>query len=69
MLVTAIPSLAESLGVNRIVDGIAVTHPMGAPELSAVEEEIRRVQLFDLALDALKTSVDGPTVFNLDSSN
>lgn len=66
---TAIPSLAESLGVNRIVDGTAVTHPMGAPELSVAEEETYRAQLFDLALDALKTSVAGPTVFALDSSN
>lgn len=66
MLVTAIPSLAESLGVNRIVDGGTVTHPMGAPDVTSDEEHAYRTQLFEVALNALNTSVSGPTVFSLE---
>ena len=69
MLVTAIPSLAESLGVNRIVEGGAVTHPMGPPDLPSTEEQDYREELFDLALRALSTSVPGPTVFALDTTD
>jgi len=68
VLVTAIPSLAESLGVNRIVEGGAVTHPMGAPDVPSNEEQAYRAQLFELALSTLKTSVSGPTVFTLDQT-
>ena len=68
VLVTAIPSLAESLGVNRIVEGAAVPHPMGAPDVSSNEEQTYRAQLFELALNTLKTSVSGPTVFSLDGT-
>lgn len=66
VLVTAIPSLAESLGVNRIVDGGTVTHPMGAPDVTSDEEHAYRTQLFEVALNALNTSVSGPTVFSLE---
>ncbi|MDG2427022.1 MAG: hypothetical protein P8M16_01230 [Acidimicrobiales bacterium] len=66
VLVTAIPSLAESLGVNRIVEGAAVTHPTGAPELPPAEEATYRAKLFELAVNCLGISVSGPTIFTLD---
>ena len=68
VLVTAIPSLAESLGVNRIVEGAAVTHPTGAPELPPAEEATYRSKLFELAVSSLSTQVSGPTVFSLDQT-
>lgn len=65
MLVTALVPLAESVGVLRIVQGAAVTHPFGNPDLDAVEELAYRRQVVETAIFALETDVSEPTVFEV----
>ncbi len=64
--ITAIPSIAQMLGVNRIVQGRAVPSPVGDPALPADrEKEMRRAYLLK-ALELLQREVDGPTVVTME---
>lgn len=64
--ITAIPSIAQMLGVNRIVQGRAVPSPVGDPALPPeTERELRRTYLLK-ALELLQREVDGPTVVTVD---
>lgn len=65
-LVTAIPAIAESLGVHRIVTGTAVSYPFGDPELPPEAERDLRREVVERALTAVRTAVDQPTVFDGD---
>lgn len=65
MIVTALPRIAQSVGVNRIVMGKAIPHPFGDPALSKAAERAYRRRIVDTALAALHAAVDGPTVFEL----
>ena len=51
------------MGANRIVKGKAIPHPLGDPSRSPEQEQEVRKKVLDQALEALKTQVDGPTVF------
>ena len=64
-MVTALTPLAESVGVLRIVQGTAVTHPFGNPELDVCEELACRTRVVETAIRALETPVSGPTVFEV----
>ena len=62
-MVTALVPLAESVGVLRIVQGNAVTHPFGDPDLEATEELSYRRRVVEAAVAALQAEVAEPTVF------
>lgn len=51
--------------MHRIVQGTAITHPLGDPSLGPERERQLRRRLVALALEALATPVEGPTVFRL----
>jgi glycine reductase len=55
--------------VHRIVQGKAITHPLGDPSLGPERERQLRRRLVALALEALATPVKGPTVFRLGQSD
>ncbi len=64
--ITAIPPIAKMVGVNRILQGKAITHPVGDPALTKEQElELRRKYLLR-ALEILQMTVEGPTVFTLE---
>ena len=63
-LITPLYTLAEKVGANRIIKGKAIPHPVGDPTISLDEEHKLRLELVSQALQALKTDVKGPTVFN-----
>ncbi len=64
-LISALVPLAASVGANRIVEGKALTHPLGDPALSREEErQFRRVLLLR-SLDTLKTVVQDQLIVNL----
>jgi len=65
VVVTAIPRVAESVGVNRIVIGKAIPYPFGDPGLTEVAERAYRRRVVEASLSALRTAVDGPTVFEV----
>ena len=65
--ITAIPNIAKMVGVNRIVQGQAVTSPLGDPALTEEEEKDLRRQYIVEALELLQKQVDGPTVVTLEN--
>jgi glycine reductase complex component B subunit gamma len=60
--ITAIPNIAQMVGVNRIVQGSAVPYPVGDPSLSKEKERELRRRYVLRALELLQENVDGPTV-------
>lgn len=55
------------VGVNRIVQGQAVTSPLGDPALTKEEEKDLRREYVEKALELLQKDVDGPTVVTLEN--
>lgn len=62
---TALAPLAESVGVLRIVQGAAVTHPFGGPDLDEADELRYRRRVVEAAVTALEAEVSEPTVFEV----
>jgi glycine reductase len=54
------------VGVNRIVEGRAVTNPVGDPTLTKEEEKELRRKYILKALELLQKDVEGPTVGTLE---
>ena len=54
------------MGVLRIVQGKAVTHPFGDPTLEATDELTYRRMVLETAITALETNVAEPTVFDVE---
>lgn len=52
-----------SMGVNRIIQGKAITHPVGDPVLDPERELQLRRLIVQRALSALTELVPGPTIF------
>jgi betaine reductase len=64
-LITAIPSVAKSVGVSRIITGGGIPYPVGNPALPRDREIEFRRRLVEKALEAVSTAVAGPTVFDV----
>jgi glycine reductase len=62
-LFTALDTIAQSVGVYRIVRGAGVLHVTGNPQLTEAEERAWRRKLLDQALQAIQTKVERPAVF------
>ena len=62
--VCTVTPISMTVGANRIVPAIAIPHPLGNPALDRDEEKKLRRKLFEKALKALTTEVDGQTVFD-----
>jgi betaine reductase len=60
--ISALDTLARSVGSNRIVRGKAITSVVGDPALNPDDERKFRKQLVLRALQALRTEVTEPTV-------
>ena len=54
------------VGVNRIVQGRAVTNPLGDPTLTKEQEKELRREYVLKALGLLQKDVEGPTVATLE---
>jgi len=52
------------VGANRIVRGVAIPHPVGAPQEEPEEEFRIRIGLVKKALNALCTEITEQTVFD-----
>ena len=62
VVLSALPDVQRSMGVNRIVPGVAITSVLGDPTASPEKEQGIRERLVRTALRALGQKVDGPTV-------
>ena len=57
--------ISMTVGANRIVPTIAISHPLGNPALSHDEEKALRRKLVERALEALTTEVEDQTIFEV----
>ena len=64
--ITAIPNIPQMIGVNRIVQGQAITNPVGDPSLTKEQEKELRRRLILKALELLQKDVEGPTVVTVE---
>ena len=60
---TALPTIATMIGANRVVRGVAITHPFGAPERGSAGERALRRRLVERAVELLETDVERATVW------
>ena len=65
MLVTALPTIAQMVGTNRILRGVSITHPTGDPTLATGDEHELRVAILERALEMLATEVGPATIWEL----
>jgi betaine reductase len=64
--ITAIPNIPQMIGVNRIVQGQAITNPTGDPSLTKEQEKELRRKLILKALELLQKDVEGPTLVTVE---
>lgn len=67
VFVTTLPTIAQMMGANRVLRGVAITNPVGDPELSGDQERALRRRIVERALEMLETDVDPLTVWELAS--
>jgi glycine reductase complex component B subunit gamma len=57
------------VGANRIVRGVAITNPFGAPDRGTEAERALRRRIVERALDMLETEVAPTTIWDVDTSD
>ena len=65
MFITALPTIAQMVGANRILRGVSITHPAGDPSLAAGDELGLRTAMLERALEMLTTDVEPRTVWEI----
>ena len=65
VLITALPTIAQMVGANRVLRGTAITHPTGEPSLAPDDELAFRVEMLERAVEMLATEVEPRTVWEL----
>jgi hypothetical protein len=58
------PALAMNVGANRVVRGVRIEHVCGDPSLAADDDARLMGRIVGTALTALRTPVQGPTLFD-----
>lgn len=66
MFITALPTIAQMVGANRVLRGAAITHPTGDPSLAAADELALRIRLLERAATMLETDVAPRAVWELE---
>ena len=66
VFVTALPTIAQMVGANRILRGVSIAHPTGDPGLAVGDEFMLRKRIVGRALEMLATDVSPGTVWELD---
>jgi glycine/betaine/sarcosine/D-proline reductase family selenoprotein B len=67
VFVTALPTIAQMIGANRILRGVSITHPTGDPTLAVGDELALRRRIVERALEMLATDVEPTTVWETES--
>jgi betaine reductase len=65
VFITALPTIAQMVGANRVLRGMAITAPTGDPSLSGDAERALRVRIVERALEMLAAEVDPLTMWDL----
>jgi glycine/betaine/sarcosine/D-proline reductase family selenoprotein B len=66
VFVTALPTIAQMVGANRILRGVSIAHPTGDPSLAVGDEAGLRRRIVERALEMLRTEVDPGTVWEVE---
>jgi glycine/betaine/sarcosine/D-proline reductase family selenoprotein B len=66
VFVTALPTIAQMVGANRVLRGVSITHPTGDPGLAAGDELELRTRIVRRALEMLATEVEPRTVWEVE---
>ena len=66
VFITALPTIAQMVGANRVLRGISITHPTGDPSLASGDEHDLRVSIVRRALEMLTVEVEPGTVWELE---
>jgi betaine reductase len=64
--ITALPTIAQMVGANRILHGVAITHPTGDPSLPPDDERALRRRILNRALEMIATDVEPRTVWEIE---
>jgi glycine/betaine/sarcosine/D-proline reductase family selenoprotein B len=64
VFITALPSIAQMVGVNRVLRGASITSPTGDSSLAVGEESTLRRRIVERALDMLSVDVEPVTVWD-----
>jgi glycine reductase complex component B subunit gamma len=67
--ISAVPNVAQMVGVNRILRGQTITCVVGNSVLTAKQEADLRRKYVRRALELLQQDVDQPTIFTLEGSD
>jgi glycine/betaine/sarcosine/D-proline reductase family selenoprotein B len=65
VFVTALPTIAQMVGANRVLRGVSITHPTGDPNLAVGDELALRRRVVERALEMLATDVVPGTVWEV----
>jgi glycine/betaine/sarcosine/D-proline reductase family selenoprotein B len=68
VFITALPTIAQMVGANRILRGVSIAHPTGDPALATGDEAALRRRVVERALEMLGAEVDAGTVWEVDPS-
>jgi hypothetical protein len=63
-MISAIYDLALATGANRVVRGCRIEHVCGDPRLGPDKDRAYGLRIIRAALRALRTPVNGPTLFD-----
>ena len=63
-MISAIYNLALTTGANRVVRGARIEHVCGDPHLGPEKDYAFGMRIVRTALEAMATSVSGPTLFD-----
>jgi glycine reductase len=58
VLITTLIPTAKMIGANRVIQGIAITNPLGNPEVSQREEKDLRKKIVNLACKLLTEYIE-----------
>jgi len=62
-LITTLIPTALCIGANRIVQGVAITNPVGNPELPKGKEKELRRRIVRKALEVLQKKIESEKIF------
>ncbi len=65
MFITALPSIAQMIGSNRVLRGVSITTPTGDSSQAVGEETSLRRRIVERALEMLTTDVEPVTVWEV----
>ena len=65
VFVTALPTIGQMVGANRVLRGVSITSPTGDPSLAVGDEHALRVRVVERALEFLGTDVEPGTVWEV----